>query len=186
MDILKTAYVRIPSEFGQLVLVWSSDIGAPSVLRIVLPGAGNQVEKVLRDEFPEAVMQSHRDIEVLCSKIQAFLKGEPIEFSLDLLDLKSCKDFQRRVLTAEAQIPRGRVSTYGRLAGKIGASRAARAVGNALARNPFPLIIPCHRAIRADGRLGGFQGGLRFKRALLEMEGVVLDEKGRVSNQFLW
>jgi methylated-DNA-[protein]-cysteine S-methyltransferase len=58
--------------------------------------------------------------------------------------------------------------------------RAARAVGTALARNPFPVIIPCHRAIRGDGTLGGFGGGLKMKRALLEMEGVRFDRYGKV------
>ncbi|HUT21711.1 MAG TPA: MGMT family protein, partial [Anaerolineae bacterium] len=58
--------------------------------------------------------------------------------------------------------------------------RAARAVGNALARNPFPLVIPCHRAIRAGGTLGGYQGGSGMKRALLEIEGVQFSGEGRV------
>ncbi|MEA3339092.1 MAG: MGMT family protein, partial [Chloroflexota bacterium] len=75
--------------------------------------------------------------------------------------------------------PRGWVSTYGRIAKSLGNPRAARAVGNALARNPFPIIIPCHRTIRADGRLGGFRGGVEMKRALLEMEGVEVDDVGK-------
>lgn len=186
LNIVKTAYVLISSDFGQLVLVWSSGLRAPRVLRVLLPGEKKQVERVLRDEFPEAVRKSHRDIEALCIQIQDFLRGEPVAFSLDRLAFGICNDFQRRVLKGEAMIPRGRVSTYSRLAEKIGAPGAARAVGNALARNPFPIIIPCHRTIRADGHLGGFQGGAPFKRALLEMEGVVFDEKGRVPGRFLW
>ena len=186
LDIPKTAYMLISSDFGQLVLVWRSALRAPRVLRVLLPGEKKQVERALRDGFPEAVRKSHRDIEIICTQIQAFLQGEPVAFSLERLDFGICNDFQRRVLKGEAKIPRGRVSTYSRLAEKIGASGAARAVGNALAQNPFPVIIPCHRTIRAHGRLGGFQGGVTLKRALLEMEGVDFDEKGRVPGRFLW
>ena len=68
--------------------------------------------------------------------------------------------FQESVLRAEAtEIPRGRVSTYKLIAEHVGTHNGARAVGTALARNPFPLIVPCHRAIRSDRRLGGYQGG---------------------------
>jgi methylated-DNA-[protein]-cysteine S-methyltransferase len=72
------------------------------------------------------------------------------------------------------------VSTYQRIAKYLGNAKGARAVGSALAGNPFPIIIPCHRAIRSDGTLGGYQGGLEMKRRLLEMEGVMFDALGRV------
>jgi methylated-DNA-[protein]-cysteine S-methyltransferase len=62
------------------------------------------------------------------------------------------------------------VSTYQRIAGHLGSPQAARAVGTTLAHNPFPIIVPCHRAIRTDGTLGGFQGGMEMKRALLERD----------------
>ena len=75
---------------------------------------------------------------------------------------------------------RGKVSTYQRIAGHLDNPQAARAVGTALAHNPFPIIVPCHRAIRSDGALGGFQGGAEMKRALLEMEGVLADGSDRV------
>jgi methylated-DNA-[protein]-cysteine S-methyltransferase len=71
------------------------------------------------------------------------------------------------------------VTTYGRLARHLGAPRASRAAGRALATNPFPIVIPCHRAVRSDGSLGGYQGGVEMKARLLEMEGVQV-ERGRV------
>jgi methylated-DNA-[protein]-cysteine S-methyltransferase len=72
------------------------------------------------------------------------------------------------------------VSTYKRIAGHLGIPNGARVIGNALARNPFPIIIPCHRAVRTDGSLGGYQGGVKMKRTLLEMEDVEFSDKGKV------
>jgi len=67
-----------------------------------------------------------------------------------------------------------------RIANHIGIVNGARVVGNSLAKNPFPIFIPCHRAIRSNGELGGYQGGLAMKRSLLEMEGVEISEKGKI------
>jgi methylated-DNA-[protein]-cysteine S-methyltransferase len=92
-----------------------------------------------------------------------------------------CSAFQQKVLHAEHAIPRGRVSTYRLIARRLGDANAARAVGTALATNPFPIVIPCHRAIRSDGALGGFQGGLKMKGALLRMEGIVFRNRDHVA-----
>ncbi|MBX6322709.1 MAG: methylated-DNA--[protein]-cysteine S-methyltransferase [Rhodospirillaceae bacterium] len=83
-------------------------------------------------------------------------------------------DFQRRVYAAMQDIPFGQVRTYGELARQVGG--VARAIGSACASNPIPIIIPCHRVIAGGGRLGGFsaRGGVATKRALLELEGVLL------------
>ena len=97
-----------------------------------------------------------------------------------MADLASCPPFQQAVLRAEHAIPRGKVSAYGLLAARLGRPGAARAVGNALATNPFPIVVPCHRALRGDGSIGGYQGGPAMKRALLAMEGVRFDAAGRV------
>ncbi|KPK64895.1 hypothetical protein AMJ83_00940 [candidate division WOR_3 bacterium SM23_42] len=122
----------------------------------------------------------------LCSDISALLNGQSVDFNLGRLDWSLTYHFQKSVLRMEQKIPRGVVSTYGRLAKKLGNPRAARAVGTALARNPFPLIIPCHRAIRSDGSLGGYAGGLAMKKRLLEFEGVQFDEQSRVVTENYW
>jgi methylated-DNA-[protein]-cysteine S-methyltransferase len=116
----------------------------------------------------------------LGERVQHFLGGDAVDFDLGLLALGRCSPFQRKVLLAEHGIPRGWVSTYGRIARHVGVPGGARAVGGALSRNPYPVIVPCHRAIRSDGQLGGFQGGRRMKRALLELEGVEFGPAGRV------
>jgi len=108
----------------------------------------------------------------------AFLEGAPVDVPADLARIDLCGSFRRTVLLTERTIPRGRFSTYALLARAAGAPGACRAVGSALAGNPFPLIVPCHRTLRTDGSVGGFQGGPGMKRRLLEMEGVLFDRAG--------
>lgn len=87
--------------------------------------------------------------------------------------------FDQKVYQALKRIPRGTVTTYGALARVIGKPRGARAVGQALGRNPHPVRVPCHRVVRADGRIGGYAGGTKKKIALLRAEGIAIRD-GRV------
>ncbi|MCX7681599.1 MAG: methylated-DNA--[protein]-cysteine S-methyltransferase [Anaerolineae bacterium] len=119
----------------------------------------------------------------LGERIRRYLNGEETNFEprhLELLALESCTHFQQHVLLATYAIPRGQVATYSGIAAQLGKPYAARAVGNALAYNPFPIIIPCHRVVRADGHLGGYGGGPEMKRTLLELEGVRVSPAGIV------
>ena len=136
--------------------------------------------------FPDAETATCPGIDDLCSGITALLEGESVRFPLSLARLDQCPPFQQSVLRAEHAIPRGKVSSYSLIATHLGKPKAARAVGAALATNPFPLIIPCHRAIRTDGTLGGYQGGVEMKRSLLEYEGVEFDDKGFVGTDPMW
>lgn len=99
------------------------------------------------------------------------------------LDLTALTPFQRRVVSLLPRIPPGETVTYGRLAAMAGAPGAARAVGAAMARNPLPIILPCHRVIASDRTLRGFSGygGLKTKRALLSSEGVQWERDGTLS-----
>jgi methylated-DNA-[protein]-cysteine S-methyltransferase len=98
------------------------------------------------------------------------------------VDLSLVGPFQRRVLERLRRIPKGQVRTYREIAREIGQPGATRAVGTACARNPIPLLIPCHRVVRSDGGLGGYslRGGIALKERLLESEGVDL-RRGRAS-----
>ena len=101
---------------------------------------------------------------------RAIERGTPGDLPVDL---RSVTAFQRMVLEATARIPRGQVRPYGWLARMVGAPGAARAVGSTMARNPVPLIIPCHRVVRSDGRIGAYSlGGPGRKRVLLRHEGA--------------
>jgi methylated-DNA-[protein]-cysteine S-methyltransferase len=166
--------------FGPVVIVWAPFEGGPRVVRVLLSRPASPADAQAAELYPGAPEASCPEVEALAGSLAALLEGEPVEVPLEVAELDACPAFQRLVLRAEHAIPRGRVSTYGLLAAHLGRPAAARAVGNALAGNPFPLIVPCHRAIRSDGRLGGYQGGPSMKRALLAMEGARFDEQGRV------
>ena len=170
----------VPSAFGTLSMVWRETPAGPKIRRLLLPDERTTADEVTQTTYTDMRSLSNPAIRLLAEGIQSFLKGEAVQFQVNLVDLGECSEFQRRVLLAEYGIPRGWVSTYGRIAMRLGSPGAARAVGTALSRNPFPIIIPCHRAIRSDGDLGGFRGGLNMKRALLELEGMKFSQTGRV------
>jgi methylated-DNA-[protein]-cysteine S-methyltransferase len=108
----------------------------------------------------------------LIRRLQAFASGARDDFRDVEVDLSPLTDFQRRVLQCCRQIPYGETLTYGQLAAKAGAARAARAIGNCMAANPVPLVIPCHRVVAANGKLGGYSaaGAVETKRRLLSLE----------------
>jgi len=96
-----------------------------------------------------------------------------VPLELPPLDVTAGSEFQRQVWAALQRIPLGKTVSYSDLAREIGRPRALRAVGGACGLNPIPVLIPCHRVLGAHGRLGGFSGGLEWKRMLLAAEGVV-------------
>jgi methylated-DNA-[protein]-cysteine S-methyltransferase len=175
-------YQVIPSTIGEVGVVRRADRNV--LQRILLPRKGRSMGDLIRDAFPGAVPEKAGS-DTICLQLRAFLGGEAVEFSIAELDLGGVGGFARRVLMADHAIPRGRVMTYGGLAEKLGISGGARAVGNVMAGNPFPLIIPCHRVVGSGGDLHGFGGGLPMKRALLAMEGVCFDGKGRVCSDHI-
>ncbi len=173
----------VPSTFGQIKIVWR--ITDNRLVRIFLP---RQLHLFRSSTCKSAIAVKIPDTEIgrLCLAIVDLLVGKPVCFDLNILDWSVTSRFQRRVLLMENKIPRGMVSTYGRIALKMRRPHAARAVGRALATNPFPLIIPCHRAVRCDGSLAGYAGGVKMKRKLLELEGIEFDNKNRVVTTRFW
>lgn len=168
------------SIFGPVAILWHVYEGFPKIFRILLSNVEISSTQLVKTTFPRLVASSCTEIDIVVSQIEAFLNGEDMSFSLEITRLNICPEFQQQVLRAEKGIPRGQVSTYQRIAKHVGKPSGARAVGTALANNPFPLLIPCHRAIRSDGTLGGYQGGLKMKQRLLEMEGIFLNDRGRI------
>lgn len=135
--------------------------------------------KRVRSRSRASVIRSQVKAEDTLRQVTEYLAAERAGFDLPL-DLGGTSEFQRKVLLAAAQIPRGQYRTYHQVAQAIGKPKAARAVGQALGHNPVPLVIPCHRVLGSDGSLHGYSGGggLKTKAWLLRLEGVQLPEAG--------
>ena len=136
------------------------------------------VSVVLEDEVVQQVeLEPHsrpnnpQSAKPAVQALEKYLHGENVDLSTFPVDLENRSVFERATLEYARQIPRGSVVTYSELATKLGNPRAARAVGNALRRNPVPLFVPCHRVVGVAD-LGGFAWGLESKRKLLQLEGV--------------
>ena len=110
--------------------------------------------------------------EPLVAKLERYFHGDPVSFDEFDVDLEDATDFERAVYRATRAIPYGKVATYGQIAKAIGKPNAQRAVGQALGKNPTSIVIPCHRVVASDG-LGGFTGGLHWKKKLLRLEGIL-------------
>ncbi len=176
------SYHLIPSTIGEVGIVRRTD--RKLLHRILLPRQDRHMEGLIREAFPDAVPEKAAG-DAIGRQLAAFLRGDAVDFAIEALDLDNVGGFTRRVLMADQAIPRGRVMTYGGLAVALGVPGGARAVGNVMAGNPLPLVIPCHRVVRSDGNLGGFGGGLPMKKALLTMEGVCFDSGGRVCSEYI-
>jgi len=107
-------------------------------------------------------------------RVQALLAGDAIDLADIPLDLDASPEFHRKVYEVARTIPPGRTMTYGDIAKRLGVPHESREVGQALGRNPVAIIVPCHRVLGADGRMGGFSanGGVSTKRRMLEIEGA--------------
>jgi len=166
---------------GVAVHAWCSDAGLVAVRLGAVPDVvradgGRPVDGV------EIVAGGEAAGDGLAEALRAYLRGRPLAWD-GPLDWRGVTTFRRLVLEAVRRIPFAEVRTYGDVARGIGRPGAVRAVGNALHRNPFPLVVPCHRVLREGGALGGYACGPALKRRLLAVERgqteLALDEDGR-------
>ena len=142
------------------------------LLCIALPQLSAQQARRLLGEDLNCAVRSGDCFDDLIGRLQAYFDGGKATFS-DELGLSRATPFQRRVWEAARLIPYGETRSYAWVAQQVGKSGAARAAGQALAKNPLPVIIPCHRVIASDGKLGGFSDGVEMKRQLLHLEASV-------------
>jgi methylated-DNA-[protein]-cysteine S-methyltransferase len=180
-------YRVITSGYGEVGIVWSVHEGLALVKQILLPREDPAMKNLIEETWPGCEAGKGKAIPEVVDKIDAYLEGMKVTFSLDDLGWKNLEPgFRQQVLLWNMKIPQGMVDTYGGLALKLGHPGAARVVGTALANNPFPLVIPCHRVVRSDGRTGCFGGGEAMKKGLLQMEGVSFDQAGRVAKRHFY
>lgn len=157
MDELR--FHEIDSPIGRIGLV----VSPAGVAKVLFESDGIDAE---RERIgAEAV------IPLAAHQLEEYFAGRRREFTVPL-DYRFATGFREGVLRELARVPFGQTTTYRDLASKVGNPKAVRAVGGACAHNPLPLLVPCHRVLRADGTLGGYRGGSETKRFLLGLEGI--------------
>jgi methylated-DNA-[protein]-cysteine S-methyltransferase len=165
-------FAMFDTAIGRCGIAW----GERGIVGVQLPEAQAPATRArLRRRFPGTVEAPPSSLaRRAIARMTALLDGEPVDLSDLMLDLESLPPFQRRVCEAARAIPVGATLTYGEIATLIGEPGAARAVGQALGANPFPIIVPCHRVLAAGGKPGGFSapGGVTTKLRLLATEGA--------------
>jgi len=158
--------------------LWDSPAGClalvargEKLVAVVFRDGHDQVLTTLRAEFPAARAGDGGVLDEGLRQLQEYFGGTRRSFSVEI-DLAGCSAFTQRVLRELARVPYGEQISYGELATRCGSPRAARGVGRAMASNPLPLILPCHRVVGAGGKLTGYSGGsgLATKVWLLEFE----------------
>lgn len=157
----------------ETALGWLGLVLSPAGLRAVtLPRRDR--DEALREVLALGAREEALDDEPgdLPERLRRYARGEPVAFP-DGLDFSAATPFQRAVWQTTRQIPYGQMRSYGWLAANAGRPRATRAVGQAMAANRWPIIVPCHRVVSSNGRLGGYGGGLDMKERLLLLEGAI-------------
>ena len=165
-------FALFDTPLGPCGIAW----GARGVIGIQLPeGSEARTRARVAKRFPGAIeTRPPGEMKAAIDAIGALLRGEPVDLSKIVLDMENVSEFHRRVYEAARSIAPGETLAYGELASRLGAPGAARSVGQALGRNPFPIVVPCHRVLAASGKLGGFtaNGGVATKLRMLVIEGA--------------
>ena len=165
-----SGFTLFETPIGRCGIAWSTH----GICDIELPGRNEQATRTrLRRASPDArEMAPPPDVQQAIQAISAVLSGRPADLSPVGLDMRGVPEFDRRVYELARGIPPGATRTYGALARELGNRALAREVGQALGRNPFPIVVPCHRVVAANGRPGGFSapGGRHTKLRLLALE----------------
>ena len=167
--LLDIAYAEIDSPFGPLLLA-ATDRG---LVRVAFDRESH--DEVLGDlagEISPRVLEQPARLDDARRQLDRYFEGELRKFSV-ALDWQLTHGFRRKVLRATAQVPYGATSTYAEMAAEAGSPRAFRAAGTALATNPIPIIVPCHRIVRTGGALGQYGGSPEMKEKLLRLEGAL-------------
>jgi methylated-DNA-[protein]-cysteine S-methyltransferase len=167
-----TAFTLFDTPIGRCAIAWEGDL----VVGLQLPEArADDTRERMHDRFEDAdEIAPPSSIQHVIEAVEASLRGEADDLADVPLALDDVPPFARRVYEVVRTIPAGETLSYGDVALAAGSPGAARAVGQALGRNPFPIVVPCHRVLAAGGRIGGFSatGGTSIKAEMLAVEGV--------------
>lgn len=137
----------------------------------IVAGEPHRIKKEFAAAYPGSV-DSEKPFRDIWKDLDRYFKGEKVEFSTKI-DISGLRPFTQKVLKELMNIPYGELRSYGWIGKRLGYPSASRAVGQAVGRNPVPIIIPCHRVIRQNGSIGGFSSGIHIKKMLLSIEGSI-------------
>jgi methylated-DNA-[protein]-cysteine S-methyltransferase len=171
--------IKVAIDSCQTAWGWVGIASSPSgLLALTLPEPTQEgALKPLLERWGKGQPYNDLRLDGLKAKLRQYFDGQRVLFD-EPLYLSRATAFQRRVWSAVRGIPYGETRSYGQIARQAGSPGAARAVGRAMATNPVPIVVPCHRVIGSSGKLRGFGGGLDLKRRLLEMEGALKTSSG--------
>jgi methylated-DNA-[protein]-cysteine S-methyltransferase len=169
-----SSFALFDTPVGACALAWNER----GLVGVLLPEASAEATRAhARRRFADAQEAAPTpEVQCVIERIRGLLAGGRDDLADIALDLSAVAPFQRRVYAVARAIPPGRTRSYGEIATELGEPQAARAVGQALGANPFPIVVPCHRVLAAGAKAGGFSapGGTRTKLRLLEIEGAPL------------
>jgi methylated-DNA-[protein]-cysteine S-methyltransferase len=161
-------YTSLAAPIGRVLVA----VGDAGLVRVSFRQSESSFVAGLERQLGVRAVRSPSETAEVVAQLRAYFAGRRRRFDVPV-DLRHVTPFVRRVLTATMQVPAGNLVSYGDIARRIGQPKGSRAVGQALGRNPIPIVIPCHRVIASGGRIGGYTGGLAIKRRLLRIEGVL-------------
>jgi methylated-DNA-[protein]-cysteine S-methyltransferase len=168
----KQEFALFDTAIGRCAIAW----GKGGVIGVNLPERNDAVMRARIGRKHPGARETNPPpgIEAAIDDIRRLLDGEKQNLSAIALDMNGVPDFEQRVYAEARSIPPGETLTYGDIATRLGDVGLSRAVGQALGRNPFPIVVPCHRVLAAGGKSGGFSapGGVETKRQMLEIEGA--------------
>jgi methylated-DNA-[protein]-cysteine S-methyltransferase len=181
LGLREARYGYMDTELGPLLIV-TTDNGVCEISYL----ENTSVNDALRRVESRGIMASEHQsfVQPVVEQLSEYFAHKRTQFFLPI-DLYGVSPFTRSVLEATNHVPCGTVVTYGQIAEGIGQPGASRAVGNALGRNPVPIVVPCHRVIKSDGSMGWYTGGPHLKQQLLDIEGVHFRSPRRVDQQVL-
>ncbi len=176
-------FTLFETPIGVCAIAW----GPRGIVGVSLPAGGEAPARArIRKRYPDAPeTEAPPEVKKAIERIGALLNGKPDDLQSIKLDMDGIPDFHRKVFDMARAIPPGETMTYGSVAEKLNSPGAARAVGQALGANPFPIIVPCHRVLGAGGKVGGFSapGGTTTKMRMLTIEGASVNRAPQLFDQ---
>lgn len=173
-----SGFTLFETPIGACSLVWQDD----RIVGLRLPEASPAATRArIERRWPEATEQTPPpDMQKVIDRVLALLAGEAVDLGDVPLDFGAAPEFHQRAYAIARTIPPGQTMTYGEIAKRLGVPHESREVGQAMGKNPIAIIMPCHRVLGADGKMGGFSanGGVATKRRILEIEGAAAVSAG--------